>query len=155
MIKVNIYCVGNIKEAYLKDAINEYLKRLSRYAKVEIIEFKEAQIDEKTLQKSLEIEDLPILKRIKPEDFLILSDLHGKEFSSEEFALEIGKLIDEGKTLNFAIGGTYGIGDSLRSKANLRVSLSKMTFTHQFSRLILLEQIYRAFKILNNEEYHH
>ncbi len=156
MIKINIYCVGSLKEQYLKDAINEYKKRLSRYAKVEIIEVKEAKVDETNITKGLNEEGENILKRIKDGEYLILSDLHGKEITSEEFSKSLRELIDKGiSPISYVIGGTYGLSNELRKRSNDKISLSKLTFTHQMTRVILLEQIYRAFKIINNENYHH
>lgn len=156
MIKINIYCVGSLKEQYLKDAINEYKKRLSRYAKVEIIEVKEAKVDETNVTKGLNEEGENILKRIKDGEYLILSDLHGKEITSEEFSKSLRELIDKGiSPISYVIGGTYGLSNELRKRSNDKICLSKLTFTHQMTRVILLEQIYRAFKIINNENYHH
>lgn len=156
MIKINLICVGSLKEQYLKDAINEYKKRLSRYAKIEIFEIKESKVDESNIKKGLNEEGENILKRIKDNDYLVLSDLHGKEISSEEFSVLLSNLINKGVSpINFVIGGTYGLSDDLRKRSNDKICLSKLTFTHQMTRVILLEQIYRAFKIINNENYHH
>mgnify|MGYP002522945757 FL=1 len=160
MLKINIFCVGTLKENYLKEAINEYKKRLSKYLILNIIEVKEAKIksfdNESLIKKTLDEEGERIIKLLKSEDYLILVDLHGKEETSEEFANDLRKLKDYGKSsISFVIGGTLGLSDKLRKIANLRISLSKMTFPHQLTRVILLEQIYRAFKIINNESYHH
>lgn len=156
MIKINLICVGSLKEQYLKDSINEYKKRLSRYAKIEIFEIKESKVDESNINKGLNEEGENILKRIKDNDYLILSDLHGKEISSEEFSVLLSNLINKGVSpINFVIGGTYGLSDDLRKRSNDKICLSKLTFTHQMTRVILLEQLYRAFKIINNENYHH
>ena len=156
MIKINFYCVGTLKEQYLKEALNEYKKRLSRYADINIIEFKEAKVDENNIVKGLKEEGASILKTLSKDDYVILSDLHGNEMTSEEFSLLLSSLIDKGVSpINFVIGGTYGIDDDLRNRSNKKICLSKMTFTHQMTRIILLEQIYRAFKIMRNENYHH
>ncbi len=156
MIKINLYVIGSIKEKYMVDEINEYLKRLSKYAKVNIIEFKECKIQGKDCTSILEEEGNQILKKIEDDEYLFLLDLHGKIISSEEFASNMKSLIDLGKgKISFAIGGTLGVSDALRKRANFLISLSKMTFTHQMTRVIILEQIYRAFKINNNEQYHH
>ena len=153
---MKLICVGKIKEKYLNDAIDEYKKRLSKYAKLEIIEIKEARVDEANIVKGLNEEGDNILKRIKDGEYVILSDLHGKELSSEEFAKEIKSFVDKGASpIDFVIGGTYGLSEDLRKRSNERICLSKLTFTHQMTRVILLEQIYRAFKIINNENYHH
>lgn len=156
MIKINIYCIGTLKESYLKDAINEYKKRLSRYAKIDIIEFKEAKVDEANVLKGLKEEGAQILNKLTKDDYVILSDLHGETKTSEEFSKTLSQLIDKGiNPINFVIGGTYGIDEDLRRRSNSKLCLSKMTFTHQMTRVILLEQIYRAFKIMRNENYHH
>ena len=156
MIKINVICVGTIKENFLKSGIDEYLKRLSKYAKVEIIEVADVKLQNKANSEILFLEGQNLLKRVKKDDYVILSDLHGKEISSEGFASELKKLIDEGKNpIDFVIGGTLGLADELRQRSNDKLCLSKMTFTHQMTRFILLEQIYRAFKIINNESYHY
>jgi len=160
MIKINIYCVGSLKENYLKEASDEYLKRLSRYAKVTIIEVNEAKItsfdNDSLIQKTLDEEGNSLLNHIKSNDYLILIDLHGKEYTSEELARSFDNLISKG-TSSFAlvIGGTLGLSDELRKRAKAKVCLSKMTFPHQLTRIILLEQLYRIFKINNHESYHH
>ena len=156
MIKINLYCVGTIKEKFTKDEISEYLKRLSKYAEVNIIETKEVPTQNKQIDVVLDEEGENILKRIKEKEVLLLSDLHGKEMTSEEFASLLKTLIDQGKSpINFAIGGTMGVSENLRKRSTYKICLSKLTFTHQMTRVILLEQIYRAFKIINNENYHH
>jgi Uncharacterized conserved protein len=160
MIKINIYCVGSLKENYLKEASDEYLKRLSRYAKVSIIEVNEAKINSfdnnSLIEKTLDEESKNLLARIKDEEYLVLLDLHGKEYTSEELAFSFNNLVSKG-TSSFAlvIGGTLGLSDELRKKARAKISLSKMTFPHQLTRIILLEQLYRIFKINNHESYHH
>lgn len=156
MLKINVYTVGTIKEKFYKDAINEYLKRLSRFALVNIIETPECKIQNGSTKAVLNEEAAHILKRIKDNEFVILVDLHAKEYSSEEFSLYIKNFLDSGTSpISFIIGGTLGLGEELRKRANGKICLSKMTFTHQMCRVILLEQIYRAFKIINNESYHH
>lgn len=160
MIKINIYCVGSLKENYLKEASDEYLKRLSRYAKISIIEVNEAKItsfdNDSLIQRTLDEESNSLLSHIKSNDYLILIDLHGKEYTSEELATSFDNLISKG-TSSFAlvIGGTLGLSDELRKRAKEKVCLSKMTFPHQLTRIILLEQLYRIFKINNHESYHH
>jgi len=160
MVKVNLIVVGNLKEAYLRDAQNEYLKRLSRYVKIEIIEVNEAKIvsfdNLQLMNKTLDEEGDNVLKHIKNNDYLYLVDLHGKEIDSEAFADSMQKNIDNGaSTIDFVIGGTLGLSDKLRERANYKISLSKLTFPHQLTRIVVLEQIYRACKINNNESYHH
>lgn len=156
MIKIKLVTVGTLKEKFLKDAINEYLKRLSRFAKVEIVELEESKIQSKSEELIKKEEGERILKRIKESDYLILLDLKGEMLSSEELSTKLKNLIDKGVSpLTFVIGGTLGLSEEVRKRANLSISISRMTFTHQMCRVILLEQIYRAFKIINNEEYHH
>jgi len=148
---LKIICVGKIKEKYLVDAINEYKKRLSKYTKLEIIELPDVDYD---LKKTLEVERDSILKSIKSTDYNILLDINGKEYTSIEFANNIDSIRQINSNINFIIGGSNGVHDDIRNIANERISFSKLTFPHQLFRVILLEQIYRSFKILNNEEYH-
>lgn len=160
MLKINIFCVGSIKENFLKEAVLEYKKRLNKYVSINIEEVKEARIEsfENTIliEKTLNEEGQRLLKKIGKDDFVVLSDLHGKEISSEEFANVLNGLKNKGySTIDFVIGGTLGLSNSLRERSNYKLCLSKMTFPHQLTRLILLEQIYRACKINNNESYHH
>lgn len=156
MIKINLLTIGTLKEKYLKDALNEYSKRLSKYASVSIYEGKESKLLNDDYLSTINEEGDDLLKRIKNDEFVILLDLHGSEISSEEFSKKIDVWINKGYgKLCFVIGGTYGVSEKLVARSNFRLCLSKMTFTHQFTRVILLEQIYRAFKIINNEPYHH
>jgi len=156
MIKINLLTIGTLKEKYLKDALNEYSKRLSKYASVSIYEGKESKLINDDYLSTINEEGEDLLKRIKNDEFVILLDLHGSEISSEEFSKKIDSLINKGYgKLCFVIGGTYGVSQKLVERSNFSLCLSKMTFTHQFTRVILLEQIYRAFKIINNEPYHH
>lgn len=156
MIKIKLVAVGTIKEKFLKDGIAEYLKRLSRFAKVEIVEVEESKIQNKSEDLIKKEEGERLLKRIGKDDFVVLLDLRGNFYSSEEFAAQIDTLISKGVSpISFVIGGTLGLSEEVRQRANIKLSISKMTFTHQMCRMILLEQIYRAFKIINHEDYHH
>ncbi len=148
---IKIICVGKIKEIYLKSAIDEYSKRLSKYTKFEIIELPDFDYD---IKKTLETERDYILKNIKSSDYNILLDLNGKELTSFEFAKNLDKIRQINSNINFIIGGSYGVHDDIKNIVNERISFSKLTFPHQLFRVILLEQIYRSFKIINNEEYH-
>lgn len=148
---IKVICVGKIKEKYNRDAINEYLKRLSKFIKVEIIEVQDYDYD---IDKTLIIEKEEILKHIKLTDYLISLDINGKEINSKEFSTLIDKSIQKSKTVIFIIGGSYGLHNDIKEKSNELVSFSKLTFPHQLFRVLLLEQIYRAFKIINNEKYH-
>ena len=155
---IKIICVGKIKEKYLKDGINEYLKRISAYSNIEVIEVADSKVKDNPnlsdIKKAKNEEGERILKLLK-NDYLIGLDLNKKEQTSEEFAEFLqSKLVEGGSSISFVIGGSYGLSDALKQRCNTSISLSKLTFLHQMTRLILLEQIYRAFKILNNETYH-
>lgn len=157
-MKIKIYAIGKIKEQYLKDGISEYLKRISPYASIEIVEVQDSKVKDNPnssdIKKAKDEEGERVLKLIK-NDYLIGLDMNKKEYLSEEFAEFINnKMVEGGSSISFVIGGSYGLSDALKERCNSFISLSKMTFLHQMTRLILLEQIYRAFKILNNETYH-
>ena len=158
MIKIKILCIGNLKENYLLAMQNEYLKRLTNYAKVEIKEEKEEKsndVNDSIITQILNKEGERLLKKIDDNDYVILLDLHGKEMDSIQFANLIDRNMTNGySSFCFVIGGSYGVSEDLRKRANTKLCLSPMTFTHQFTRIIILEQIYRAFKINNNEVYH-
>ena len=155
-MNIKIIALGKIKEKFLKDGINEFLKRLTPYASVEIIELSAIEIkDENLTAKILEQEGEKILSHIKPQSFVITMEIKGKMFSSEEFAKKIEDITNDGiSEIIFVIGSSCGISPTVSARANLRMSMSKMTFLHQFARLILVEQIYRAFKIIKGETYH-
>lgn len=143
---IKILCVGKIKEGYLQDLINDYLKRISKYHKIEIIELK----DDSNYQK----ETSNLLEHIKKTDYNIALDIKGKMVTSEEFASIIDKTFLTNSTITFIIGGSLGLNDEIKSKCQQIISFSHLTFPHGLFRGILLEQIYRSFKILNNEAYH-
>lgn len=149
---IKIITVGSIKEKYLKDAIDEYLKRLKKYTNIEIIELKDEGLVEE--QKAIQLEGEKILKNISPKDYLITLEIEGKEYSSEEFAAKINQIQIENSNIVFVIGGSYGLSKEIKEKSKMHLSFSKMTFPHQLFRVFLLEQIYRAYKIMNNESYH-
>lgn len=144
MIKVNLVCVGKIKEGYLREAIAEYSKRLSRFCKLEIKEIAEG--------RSLKEEAAPILKAVS--GYKIALCVEGKKLSSEELASAVKSLCDEGREITFIIGSSCGLDQSVKAEADLKLSFSDMTFPHQLMRVILLEQIYRAFMINGGSEYH-
>ena len=150
-MKIKIISIGTLKETYLKDMVKEYIKRLSKYTKVEIIEIKE---ENDTNPKAKEIEGNKILNNLKPKDYVIALTLNKKEYTSEELATWLNKRMMKSSELVFLIGGSLGLDNKVISRANECLTLSKLTFTHQMSRVILLEQIYRAFKINNHEKYH-
>ena len=148
---IKIICVGKIKEKYLKEAIFDYQKRISKYTKLELIELPDYDFD---IKKTLSKEKDNILKVIKPNDYNILLDLDGQSFTSLEFASKLLNLREKYPNINFIIGGSFGVDTAIKEKCQERISFSKLTFPHQLFRVIFLEQIYRSFKIINNEEYH-
>ena len=148
---IRIICVGKIKENFYKEAISEYKKRLSKYTKIEIIEINDYDLDIKTtIRKEGEL----ILKYLKESDYNVVMDINGKEYDSLSLSKKIDEIFLSKSTITFIIGGSYGVFDLVKEKCDLKLSFSKLTFPHQLFRVILLEQIYRSFKILNNEEYH-
>mgnify|MGYP003291306637 FL=1 len=156
---IKLFVIGKIKEQYLKLGINEYVSRITPYCKLEIIEVNDEPVKDNPSSAEIEIvknkEADKILKLIKTSDYLISLDLNKKEMDSVEFAKFLDKKFEiGGSMISFVIGGSYGLGDKLKERCNDSISLSKMTFLHQMTRLILLEQIYRAFKINKNEVYH-
>lgn len=155
-MKVNIIAVGKIKEQYLKDAIKEYEKRLSPFCSFSVVEVQAEQINDESLcEKYKELEAERILQQIKSDSFVITLEIKGKMLSSEEFALKIKEISNMGvNDITFIIGGANGLHKKVSDISSLKLSFSKMTFTHQMIRLLLVEQIYRAFKINNNEKYH-
>ena len=158
-MKIKIYAIGHLKEPYLKQGINEYLERLKPYVQVEIIEVNDESVAQNPSQKEIEIakdkEGQRILKLLKNDEYVIGLDLVKKQPTSPEFAKYLeDKFVLGGSNISFVIGGSYGLSDELKSRCNDRIGLSNMTFLHQMTRLILLEQIYRAFKINRNEVYH-
>ena len=158
MLHINIICIGKIKESYLKNAINEYSKRLSKYCSLNIIELADKPIPDKsneTLDMQIkQAESNDIINHISKDSYKICLDLTGKQYTSEEFANKITNISNINSTIDFIIGGSLGVTDELRNMCNEKISFSKMTFPHQLFRIFLLEQIYRAFKINNNEKYH-
>ncbi|MEI3535980.1 MAG: 23S rRNA (pseudouridine(1915)-N(3))-methyltransferase RlmH [Bacilli bacterium] len=158
MVNIKLIAVGKIKEDYLKNEINEYLKRLSRYAKISVIEVDDEKIMNnsslKEDEKVKENEGKRLLKQIKEKDFVLLIDLHGQELDSLEFSDKFLQITNTNSNIDIVIAGSLGFSQEVIKRANYRLCLSKMTFTHQMTRAIILEQIYRAFKIINNETYH-
>ena len=155
-MKIKIIALGKIKERFLKEGIDEFLKRLTPYASIEIIELTPVEIrDENLTQKALEQEGEKILANIKNDSYVITMEILGKQLSSEDFAQKINEISMSGiSELVFIIGSSCGLSPSVSNRANFKLSFSKMTFLHQFARLLLVEQIYRAFKILKGETYH-
>ena len=147
---IKLICVGSIKEKYLKDAIDDYLTRIKKYTKIGLIEVKDSKIEEKALLD----EEKEILKHIKDKDYVITLEIDGNMKDSISFSNYLEKLEVEYNNIVFIIGGSLGLSDKIKELSNYKLSFSKMTFPHQLFRLILLEQIYRAYKIKNNETYH-
>lgn len=158
-MNINILCVGKIKESFYRDAIAEYSKRLSKFAKIQIIEV----ADEKTKdgasetenQLVIEKEGSRLLSNIKSNDYVIALCIEGQKLSSEKLASKISNIcINGSSSITFVIGGSLGLSTEIKNRADYKLSFSDMTFPHQLMRVILLEQIYRSFKINNNEPYH-
>lgn len=158
-MRITLITVGKIKEKYLKDAIAEYAKRLSKYCKLEMIEV----ADEKTPDNASEVvehairakEAERILKYVKDDAYVITLEIQGKQLTSEELAEKIEKLGIQGTShIIFIIGGSIGLGEEVLKKSDYALSFSKMTFPHQLMRVILLEQVYRSYRIINGEPYH-
>ena len=158
-MNITVLCVGKIKEAYLRDGIGEYAKRLSRYVKLTVTEL----ADEKTPENASEAENLKIintegdriLAKIKDSDYVCALAINGKMYSSEEFSDYLSKVQIASKgNLVFVIGGSLGLSEAVLARADDKISFSKMTFPHQLMRMILLEQVYRGYRIMNHEPYH-
>ncbi|VRM84238.1 rRNA large subunit methyltransferase [Streptococcus pneumoniae] len=158
-MKIKVVTVGKLKEKYLKDGIAEYSKRISRFAKFEMIELSDEKTPDKASesenQKILEIEGQRILSKIADRDFVIVLAIEGKTFFSEEFSKQLEETSIKGfSTLTFIIGGSLGLSSSVKNRANLSVSFGRLTLPHQLMRLVLVEQIYRAFTIHQGFPYH-
>jgi len=158
MLNIHIICIGKIKEKYLKDAISEYSKRLSKYCKLTITELPDEKIPDKlpsSIANEIKTKECEaIFNHIKSNSYIISLDLSGKEFSSEEFSLQLENLSMNHSHLTFIIGGSLGLTKKLLEISNQKICFSKMTFPHQLIRVFLLEQLFRAFKISNGETYH-
>ncbi|HEX9062667.1 MAG TPA: 23S rRNA (pseudouridine(1915)-N(3))-methyltransferase RlmH [Clostridia bacterium] len=158
-MKITIIAIGKLKEKYLKDGIAEYAKRISRFCDLEIIEVEDEKAPD-NLSPAMEIqvkkaEAARVLKRIKEGQPIVVLDVKGERLGSEGFAGRLKSFFVSGASgITFVIGGSLGVDEGLLKKASLRMSLSDMTFPHQLARLVLIEQVYRAFKIMNGETYH-
>ena len=155
-MKIKIIALGKIKEKFLKDGIDEFAKRLTPYTNLDITELNPIEIkDENLTDKILQQEGEKILSLIKKDSYVVTLEIKGKQLSSEEFSQKINDITNLGyNELIFVIGSSCGLSPIVSQRANFKLSISKMTFLHQFARLLLIEQIYRAFKILKNESYH-
>ena len=147
-MKINLVTVGKLKEKFLVEGVNEYLKRIKIFSRIDVKEISEC--------RTVDEEGKKLLAQVPRDSFLIVLDVAGNEFSSEELAEKISELTLRGVAdITFLIGGAFGLSDEVRRAADLRLSLSRMTFTHQMARLVIVEQIYRAFKINRGEPYHY
>lgn len=149
---IKIICVGKIKENFYREAIEEYKKRLSKYTDIEIIEVPDEGLSD--IKTSIKKESEKIMKQVNPKDYIITMEIEGKELSSVELAKKIDDIFNINSNITFIIGGSYGLSDEIKKLSSFKLSFSKLTFPHQLFRVVLLEQIYRAFKINNNESYH-
>lgn len=157
MLNVKIITVGKLKEQYLRDACGEYLKRLKRFGSVQVVELDEYRLSDnpsqKEIEKALEIEGNSIQKEVK--GYMIAMCIEGKQLSSTKLAEKMSRISVEGQSnVSFVIGSSFGIAESVKKSADFKLSMSEMTFPHQLARVMLLEQIYRAFQINNNGKYH-
>ncbi|MDD6154196.1 MAG: 23S rRNA (pseudouridine(1915)-N(3))-methyltransferase RlmH [Eubacteriales bacterium] len=157
-MKINVICIGKLKEAYWRDAVKEYMKRLGAYSDPVITELKESKLpanaspaDEENVKVN---EGKEILAKIKPSDYVITLEIKGKRLTSPGFADKIDELQMSGADVDFVIGGSLGLSKEVSARSNYKMSFSDMTFPHQMMRVILLEQIYRGFKIIHHEPYH-
>lgn len=158
-MKITLITVGKIKEKYLKDAVNEYVKRLSRYCKLEIVEVADEKTPNNASDASCDVirakEAERILKYVKDDAYVITLEIKGKQLTSEELAEKLDRLGVQGTShIIFIIGGSIGLGEEVLKKSDFALSFSKMTFPHQLMRVILLEQMYRSYRIISGEPYH-
>lgn len=158
-MKITILCVGKVKEKFYREAIDEFSKRLSRYCKLEIIEVADEKTEEQASENEIRLvkekEGERLLKNVKEDAYVITLCIDGKQLDSEELSEKMDKLGVSGTShIYFIIGGSLGLADEVIKRADFKLSFSKMTFPHQLMRVILLEQIYRAYRIMNHEPYH-
>jgi len=157
-LNIQIISAGKIKERFFRDAVDEYVKRTSKFAKVSITEISDERVPERLSEKEAEniksVEGERILAKIKPQSYVFALCIEGRQISSEKFSEKIADVMMTNSDIAFIIGGSIGLCDKVKEKADFKISFSKMTFPHQLMRVVLMEQIYRAFKIMNNESYH-
>lgn len=160
MLKINIICIGKIKEKYFAEAIAEYSKRLKAFCKLSVIELAEEKIRDNNpngaqIDEVLRAEGRRILSKIQNSDYVAAMCIEGKQLSSVQLSEKLDRIALSGKsTVDFVIGGSYGLSGEVKSRADFKLSMSKMTFTHTMARMILCEQVYRAFEISSNGKYH-
>ena len=157
-MKITLICVGKVKEKFYRDAIKEYEKRLGAYIKLNTIEISDEKVkveNDSEIALAMEKEGNNILSKIKDNQYVITLEILGKNLSSEEFALKIDNLMLTGKSdIALVIGGSYGLSDSVKKRSDFALSFSRMTFPHQMMRVVLLEQVYRAYRIITGASYH-
>lgn len=158
MLTINIICVGKLKEAYLRDAIDEYSKRMKPLCRLSIIELNEERVGDDPspaeIQKTVTAESERIAAKIGKGDYVIAMCVEGKNISSEELSARIEDISMTHSTVDLIIGGSWGLSDTLKARADFKLSMGKMTFPHQLCRVMLLEQLYRAFQISKGTKYH-
>lgn len=158
MLNVNIICVGKLKESYLREAIEEYSKRMRILCKLSIIELPEERTADDPspaqIEKTVSAESDRILQKLGRSDYVVAMCVEGKNLSSEELSAKLEEIAQISGTVNFIIGGSWGLSDALKARADLRLSMGRMTFPHQLFRVMLIEQIYRAFQISRGTKYH-
>lgn len=158
MLNVNIICVGKLKESYLREAIEEYSKRMKPLCKLSIIELPEERVGDNPfaaeIQKTVSAESDRILQKVGKGDYVVAMCVEGKNLSSEELSSKIEEIGMISGSVDFIIGGSWGLSDTLKSRADFKLSMGKMTFPHQLFRVMLIEQIYRAFQISKGTKYH-
>ena len=158
MLTINVICIGKVKEKFFRDAIDEYSKRLSKYCKLNILELPDEKIPDKTnlnIENEIKTKECNnIINHIKKDSYVVCLDLKGKELSSEEFSKNIENISMQSSQITFIIGGSLGLNEKLLGLSNQKICFSKMTFPHTLFRVMLTEQIYRAFTILGGSAYH-
>lgn len=158
MLNVNIICVGRLKESYLRDAVEEYSKRMKPLCKLSIVELNEERVGEDPspaeILKTVNAESRRILQKLGKSDYVIAMCVEGRNLSSEELSAKLEDIRQVAGTVDFIIGGSWGLSDELKARADFKLSMGKMTFPHQLFRVLLLEQIYRAFQISRGTKYH-
>ena len=158
MLSVNIICVGKLKESYLREAVEEYSKRMRPFCKLSVIELSEERVGDDPspaeIRRTVEAESERIAAKIQKGDHVIAMCVEGKAISSEEFSARIEEIQQTHSTIDLIIGGSWGLSDGLKARADLRMSMGRMTFPHQLCRVMLLEQLYRAFQISKGTKYH-
>jgi 23S rRNA (pseudouridine1915-N3)-methyltransferase len=158
MLNINIICVGKLKESYLRDAIDEYSKRMRTLCRLSIIELPEERSSDDPsaaeIGRVISAESERIMQKLGKGDYVIAMCVEGRNISSEELSAKLEDISMRSSTVDLIIGGSWGLSDELKSRADFKLSMGKMTFPHQLCRVMLLEQVYRAFRIISNEPYH-